>query len=398
MLYGILTVLFLLSGFALVYTYFLYPRFVIWYAKNKKGNTQFFDEDSLPYVSVLMSVYNEESVIDQKIQSLLQQDYPKHKLSIFIGSDCSADQSDEIVQKYADANPNLFFFPFYERQGKPGVINQLATKAFAKTSDENHIFLITDANVILSPVVLKKLSRHFKNPAIAIVDANMVHTGMQVEGISLSEDYYISSEVTLKHSESLIWGKMAGPFGGCYALRASYFCEVPANFLVDDFYIAMKVFEKGGDVINDLEAVCYEAVSHEMMEEFRRKARISAGNFQNLVTFPHLWWPPFRLPAFVLFSHKVLRWLGPLFILIMMVISLLFTIWGVLYYQLFFAALCFGVFILPLLDKSLNKLGLNLFLLRSIRYFMLMNIALAKGFFKFLKGIKHNAWEPPKRN
>ena len=195
-----------------------------------------------------------------------------------------------------------------------------------------------------------------------------------------------------------MWGMIAGPFGGCYALRSDWFCEVPSNFLVDDFYIGMRVLEKGGLIINDLEAVCYEAVSHELKEEFRRKARISAGNFQNLVTFPHLWWPPVKLPAFILFSHKILRWFGPFFMLIMIFVSGALAWAGFYLYQLIFLALVLGIFSVLSLDKILNKIGLNIFLLRSIRYFLMMNVALFMGFINFLKGIKHNAWEPPKRN
>jgi cellulose synthase/poly-beta-1,6-N-acetylglucosamine synthase-like glycosyltransferase len=384
----------------LFYSYFLYPQLLKWLVKNKKSNQELYQkEQDYPFVSVLMSVYNERRVIEEKIQCLLQLDYPEDKILIYIGSDRSTDGSNEIIEEYAGKYDRLSFFPFYERQGKPGVINQLATEALNNHTDgSEHIFLITDANVIMTPVALKKLTQHYKNEKVAIVDANMVHTGMKDESISHSENFYISSEVGLKNRESRMWGKMAGPFGGCYSIRADWFCEVPSNFLVDDFYIAMKVFEKGGHVINDLEAVCYEAVSHELTEEFRRKARISAGNFQNLVTFPHLWWPPFKQPAFVLFSHKVLRWFGPFFIGIMLISSVILAFSGMIEYKWIFSALVLGTFVLPLFDIVLNKMGVNIFLLRSVRYFLLMNVALFQGFINFLKGIKHNAWEPPKRN
>lgn len=396
----LLSLAFWLSVLAFLYTYIFYPQLLKLLARNKKDNEDTYTrDDELPYVSILMSIYNEERVIREKLDSLLSLDYPKDKLVIFAGSDCSSDGSNEILEDYASRFPQLTFFPFTERNGKPGVINKLADAARENhPSMDDHVFLITDANVILTPVVLKKLCRHYKNEAITIVDANMVHVGMKAEGISQSEDYYISSEVTLKNMESRLWGKMAGPFGGCYAIRASWFCEVPSNFLVDDYYIAMRVFEKGGNIINDLEAVCYEAVSHELKEEYRRKARISAGNFQNLVTFPHLWWPPYKLPGFVLFSHKVMRWFGPFFIILMILTSGILAILNVGMYKLIFFAIILGIPAVILLDKILNKIGLNIFLLRSVRYFLLMNAALFKGFINFLKGIKHNAWEPPKRN
>lgn len=391
---------FWLSVFLLVYSYFLYPLLLKWLVKNKGVNAVVYDkEEDLPFVSVLMSIYNEEAVIAEKLESLLKLNYPEGKIIIYAGSDCSSDRSNEILREYAEKYPGISFFPFEERNGKPGVINRLALEAAKiRPKGSNHIFLITDANVILTSNVLKSLARHYKNEKIVIVDANMVHVGMMDEGISKSENYYISSEVALKNREARMWGMIAGPFGGCYALRSDWFCEVPSNFLVDDFYIGMRVLEKDGLIINDLEAVCYEAVSHELKEEFRRKARISAGNFQNLVTFPHLWWPPVRLPAFILFSHKILRWFGPFFMLLIIFCSGVLAWAGFYLYQLIFFALVLGIFSVLSLDKILNKLGINIFLLRSIRYFLMMNVALFMGFINFLKGIKHNAWEPPKRN
>ncbi|HHB52579.1 MAG TPA: glycosyltransferase, partial [Saprospiraceae bacterium] len=216
-----------------------------------------------------MAVYNEEKVIQEKLQCLQDLNYPKDKLAVFVGSDCSSDQTNPIIQYIQTSFPQLFFYPFQERQGKPGVVNQLAQKAIANyPQTDNHIFLMTDANVILEKDCLKNLARHFVDDDIVIVDANMVNIGMQEAGISQSENQYISSEVRLKNNESIAWKIMAGPFGGCYTLRASHFHPVPKNYLVDDFYITMKVLEQKGGVINDLEAICYEAVSHEIQEEF----------------------------------------------------------------------------------------------------------------------------------
>ena len=121
---------------------------------------------------------------------------------------------------------------------------------------------------------------------------------------------------------------MIGPFGGCYMLRSNYFSKVPDNYLVDDFYIAMEVFRKGGLAINDLSAICTESNSSDILEEFKRKSRISAGNFQNLLTFKNLLWPPFSKLAFNFISHKVLRWLGPLFIATFTILGLILGLSG----------------------------------------------------------------------
>ncbi|MCB9288601.1 MAG: glycosyltransferase [Lewinellaceae bacterium] len=396
----LLAIAFWVSLLSIGHSYLFYPLLLRWLARGKKENQIVYSsEEAWPPVSVIMSAYNEQSVIRQKMDSLLHLDYPQGKLRFYIGSDCSTDRTNTIIEEYASRNPHLHFFPFSERRGKPGVINELTARAEEKQGkNKDHVFVITDASVMMDPHCLKALVRHFKNQEVDIVDAHMIHVGMREDGISRAEDEYISSEVGLKHREGLAWGKMIGPFGGCYAVRASRFSRVPPNFLVDDFYITMKVFEQGGKAISDLEATCREPVSHELREEFRRKARISAGNFQNLTTFTHLWWPPVRPLSFAFFSHKVLRWLGPFFIFAILLSSAILGFRGNLFYALLFSVMAGGLILLPLLDLLLNSLGVNILPLRGARYFVMMNLALLQGFINFIKGIRSNVWEPTKRN
>ena len=354
--------------------------------------------ETWPRVSVVMSVYNEESVIAEKLDSLLELEYEDGPLEVFIGSDCSSDQTNEIVSRYAQRYPQIHFFPFTERRGKPGVINQLVEIISARAAaGADHIYLLTDANVILKKDILLKLIRHFKDQEIMLVDANMISVGVREEGISKSEDTYVTREVMLKHYEGLLWGTMIGPFGGCYSLRSDHYHPVPPRYLVDDFYITMKAFEQGGKAINDLEAECYEAISHEIKEEYRRKSRISAGNFQNLRTFRHLLKFPFDRLGFAFFSHKVLRWFGPFLILSTFTTAMVLSLRGNLFYLWMLILQGIILFGIPIADTLLKSLNINILPFRSITYFNIMNLALLEGYFKYLKGIKNNVWEPPKR-
>lgn len=383
---------------ALGYTYVGYPLLLKWLARGRKLDTdQFGPADSWPRISVLMAVYNEERVIAQKMDSLLLQDYPSHLIHYYVGSDCSSDQTNVILEEYATAHERLRFLPFSTRQGKPGLINQLAAYAVADhPAGPDHIFIITDASVMLRPDVVQKLARHFKTRQLAIVDALIVHTGMQASGISRSEDTYISGEGRIKHWESICWKRMIGPFGGCYALRSDFFSPVPSTFLVDDFYITMRAFEQGGLAINEPEAICFEPVGHEIHEEFRRKSRISAGNFQNMRTFRRLWWPPWGLPNFPFFSHKILRWLGPFWVIGAGLSCGFLALFNLIYQWAFW--LMVAVFVLaPLADLGLRRMGFHWLPLRHIRYFLLMNLALLAGFIRYQKGIHSNVWQPPKR-
>ncbi len=384
----------------LVHSYLFYPLILSLLARGKKSNAILYDKtEDLPQVSVVMSVYNEERVIRQKLDSLIAVNYPRDRWRILIGSDCSSDQTNAIITEYAKSYPELHFFPYTERQGKPIVVNKLVESAASLVPlSADHLFLFTDASVILAEDTVWQLVRHFKNPEIFLVDANMQTMGVQQKGISRSEHQYLSGEVRLKQMESLVWGKMIGPFGGCYAMRSNYYEPVPPGYLVDDFYITMRAYEKGGMAINELKALCYEGLSHDIKEEYRRKSRISAGNFKNLATFKHLLWPPYRPLAFGFLSHKVLRWFGPFFIIFVLV-SCSYLAWsGNNFYRglLFLLGLWFiGA---PILDGLLQRLKINWLPLRSITYFNNMNLALLEGFFKYLKGVKSNVWQPPRRD
>jgi len=185
-----------------------------------------------------------------------------------------------------------------------------------------------------------------------------------------------------------------GPFGGCYALRKNYYSQIPPNFLVDDFFINMKVLEKGGKCINEKNARVYEDVSNDLNEEFRRKVRIATGNFQNLFTFFPLLFK-FNNISFCFFSHKVLRWLGPIFIIISLITS--FVLKSIAFYNWIFVAQI-GFYLIPFLDMLLKKLNIHILLLRFITHLLAMNLALFIGMWKYFKGVRTSIWEPTKRH
>jgi hypothetical protein len=188
---------------------------------------------------------------------------------------------------------------------------------------------------------------------------------------------------------------MMGPFGGCYAIRREDYSQVPSNALVDDFYINMKIFEKGKLAVNNLDAKVYEDVSNNLKDEFTRKIRIATGSFQNLKWFGHLLWPMNSGIAFTFLSHKVLRWIGPFFILFAF-ISNLFLL-KTPFYQLALLLQIIAL-LLPLLDYLLRKMNIHNSILRFITHFYSMNMALFIGFFRFLKGVDSGIWKVTKRN
>jgi cellulose synthase/poly-beta-1,6-N-acetylglucosamine synthase-like glycosyltransferase len=391
------------SALALIHSYFIYPFLLKILASRKKSNSIIFSrEEKLPSISILIPAYNEEQVIEEKIQNIFNSDYPSDRLEVLVGSDSSTDKTNEIVRNYEKRHKNLHLVEFKSRSGKPKIINQLSAQT------NNEILVLTDANIMLHADALFEMCKHFKNENIALVDTNMQHKGLKKEGISRQEKTYIQGEVAIKNAEGKIWGGMIGPFGGCYAIRKNYYTEVPENSLVDDFYISMKVLEKGGQAINEINASVYEDASSVLREEFRRKIRIAGGNFQNLFRFLHLLFR-FDHISFCFLSHKVLRWLGPLFILLAYLSNCLIVfnivkqygyeyVFGIKEFYITTFLLQNLLFFMPVLDFSLNKLGFHPLIPRLISHFLSMNLALLIGFFRFLSGIKSGVWVPTQRN
>lgn len=361
----------------------------------KKEYKSFTVEDELPKLSVLLSVYNEESVIAAKIESVFNTKYPREKIEFLIGSDNSDDKTNEIITRCVQTNQSVRFFPFARRQGKQNVINKLVDEAVGE------ILVLTDANVFFNENTLFEMVKYFKDTRVGLVDTQMLHSGLIANGISVQESAYINREAKIKNQESLLWGSMMGPFGGCYAVRKDAYSRVPSTFLVDDFYINTQVLLKGLYAINNLKALVYEDVSNNLKDEFRRKIRIATGNFQNLkkfgfVLFKSLYSKSISVGmGFTFFSHKVIRWFVPLLV-ISMAITSAFMSSEILYFALLLALM--SSFLIPFVDLILKNWGINLKLLRFTTHFYSMNLALLIGLFKFFKGVKTGTWKPTKRN
>ena len=382
--------LFFICVFLIVYTYLLFPLFIIFLSRNKKLNSEIYSKvEDMPDVSILIAAYNEQDIIKEKVLSIINADFPKTKIEILVGSDCSTDDTNKIITDLALEYTFIRALIFDERSGKSGVVNKLVKEA------KNEILILTDANIMFSKDTIISIVRHFKNQQIGLIDSNMVNIGIKKSGISFQEKTYISSEVKFKHAESKLWGLLMGPFGGCFSIRKSLFKPIPEHFLVDDFFVCMHILKNGHLAINDLEAVVYEDVSNQISEEFRRKRRISMGNFINLHYFRKLLLQPFSKLGFLYISHKVLRWFGPLILLMIITTNFFLLTNGTFYKATFFLQLIF--FILPFIDLLLRKIGIHIIILRFNTHFYSMNLALFMGMIDYLTTTKKGAWEPTKR-
>lgn len=383
-------IIFWVSVVALLQSYLIYPLIAGILSGLRDENKQVLAvTDELPYVSIIMAVFNEENVIFEKIQSIYDTGYPADRLELLVGSDGSSDRTNEILEEFARDFKSFHSFAFPERRGKPAVINELQDKA------RGEILVMTDAQVLFTQHTIFELVKHYRNDQIGLVGANILNTRIDKSGISFQEWSFMSREIKLKYHEGRAWGTMIGAYGACYSLRNEYYSKIPEGYSVDDFYITMKVLENHKKCILEMKALGYENVPNRLSEEFRRKIRIASGNFQNLKAFYKLLWPPFTGLAFSFFSHKVLRWLGPFFLLLILISNCVLA-----FNHPFYRILLIiqgGLIICPFIDFLLRKIGLHIVILRFITHFYSMNLALLAGFLKFIKGTETNVWQPTRR-
>lgn len=342
----------------------------------------------LPFVSVLMSAYNEEKVIREKMISLLASDYPAELTEFLVGSDCSDDRTDEILKEIAASDRRIRYFSSPVRKGKASMLNMLASEAHGE------ILVITDANVIFTPGTVRELAAGFTLDAAGLCDATLVPCRSDDRGIMSQENLYSRFEIALKRAEGELWGAMPGPYGGCYAVRRCLFPDIPANTLVDDLFVGLTVLAKGYRSFNIPGATVMEDTQPDIAVQFLRRVRIASGSFQNLFRFGPF--PSKRFTtSFVFFSHKVLRWSSPLLLAAFFMTTVILS--GNSDFYLWVTAVQLIFIILSALDLLPGWHGSKVRYLRYITQFLMMNAALAAGFVKALRGIKSGIWEPTKR-
>lgn len=387
----LLIILFLLCLLIPLFSYVIFPM----YMKISAGSIQrtknnYAAVTEWPLVTVVFSVFNEEKVIKRKLESILNSDYPKEKIQVIIGSDNSTDLTNQIIESFASQNSNIILIKKNTRNGKLKIINELIDL----TQTEHLIF--TDANVFFEPQTIKALVYNLVVKNAKLVCGNIHKFSPKNEGISDQEIFYMNFENQLKHHESLKYGFCVGVEGGCYAIMKGSFVKVPDGFLMDDFFITLDVISKKGKVLFEPEALCYEDVNDSPMIEFKRKIRISLGNFRNLKFYKRLLFPLHKGFGFAFFSHKVLRWITPFSIVFSFFISFALAFYIPLFVLI---TICYSLLIIfPLVTIVMEKINFKIPLVNSLGHFILMNCGLLLGYFKFISASNESAWEPPKRN
>jgi cellulose synthase/poly-beta-1,6-N-acetylglucosamine synthase-like glycosyltransferase len=374
--------IFLLSAVLIVYAYEGFPVLLRIMAKQSR-RTLSPSRDFRPSVTVLVPVYNEEKVILSKIRNCLALNYPRHLLEILICSDFSSDNTALIAKPFCDRG-EVRFLHYGVRSGKTGVLNKSIPQATGE------IIVLTDANTMLEPDSLLKLAGHYSSSKTGAVMGQVKLVVPNNAGGLEKEIKYREFETNLKYNEGL-FGAAIGAFGGFYSIRKSLFKNLPPNaYSNDDLLIPMQILGNGYKTIFEPEAVSFEDTGVSIEEEFGRRIRIGAGNFQSFFLLLSMLNPlRFRIALFY-FSHKVLRWFSPLLFILVLTSNILlansFFFAVLLACQVFFYGMALAGFVV-------SRFKASVFPATPIYHFVSMNIALVLGFLRYIRGIKSAVWQ-----
>ncbi|NOT83482.1 MAG: glycosyltransferase family 2 protein [Methylococcaceae bacterium] len=353
------------------------------YLVNKKEHDVIAIE-SWPAVAVVIAAFNEEKHIIERINNLLAQNYPVDKLTLYIGSDGSTDDTVALVNTIKDKR--VVLFDYAVNRGKVSVLNDLLTHI------NQTVVVFSDANAFFKPDALKKLTRHFVgNNAIAGVCGELqLIDGQKGDN---QDGLYWRLERFLKFHEGKINGFL-GANGAIYALRREHCQPLPADTIIDDFMLFMNVALAGHQLIYDNEAIAEEEIVTDRSGEYRRRVRIGAGNYQAFFRLLSLYHPKQKWRILTYSSHKVIRWFTPHFMLLLLILNVL-LLGKLLYKLIFIAQLLVYITVFVIVKYKKNQ---PLSALINLPVFLItMNFALGHGFINYIFGNANGAWKRTER-
>jgi len=264
-------------------------------------------EVDLPAVSLIIPAHNEERILEAKLNNALSLDYPADKLEVLVASDGSIDRTKSIGESFADRGVRLLAFS--PRRGKASAVNDAVVEANAA------VLCLCDANVMFRPDALRLLVHRLVDPRIGAATGD-VRLASHESNFGQGESLYYRIEKRLQVAESSV-GSLMGVDGGMYVLRKPLFQPLPADTILDDFVISMRVIQQGFRVVYEPAAVADENGTPLASQEFRRRVRVAAGAVQTIKRGDR---PPLSRPVelWQFVSHKLLRWLGPLWLILLL--------------------------------------------------------------------------------
>lgn len=374
-------IVFVASTAAILYVYLGYPILVFLISRLRPKPVA--KRELQPSVSIVITAYNEERHMREKLRNTLTLDYPKENLEIVVASDCSSDATDEIVREFAPQGVRLI------RQSHRG--GKTAAQNLAVENATGEIILFSDATSSYQANVVRKIVSNFADSSVGCVAGKLIYVDPAKTDTGSGARSYWGYETFLKENEARACS-LIGVSGCLYAVRrANYVPMYPEA--CSDFLIATLVYKQGLRTVYEPNAVCTEETNRRTDKEMRMRVRVISQTFTDLWRNLEML-NPFRsgFYAVQLFSHKVLRYSVPLFLLGVLVSSAVLAANSTLY-SLILAAQ-FVLYAAAFAAWVLEKIGLRVGPFAIPLYFVITNIASVAGFLQFLRGERYAAWEP----
>ena len=373
--------IFWVAVLAVAYTYAGYP--VLLMLLSRFRGKPVLSREYTPSVTVIIAAYNEERDLTAKLENTLALDYPKSELEIIVTSDCSTDGTDEIARSFSTRGVRLH--RQQERFGKTAAQNAAVEQA------RGEILIFSDATTHYRPDVLRMMIPAFADKSVGGVTGRVIYQEEADSSVGRGTQSYWNYEFFLKKHESNVCS-LIGVCGCMYAIRKSAYVPL-YNDACSDFIIATSLVEQGLRAVYVPEAVCIEEPNRQAKKELAARVRIISQTFSDLWRNRGML-NPFRsgIYAVQLWSHKVLRYVVPLFLILIFVASAFLASRNVFYGVLFFAQIAF--YLAAIISWVLEKAGLHFRLLALPQYFVITNLASLIAFVKFVSGETYTKWEP----
>lgn len=374
-------VIFWLSVAAVGYAYIGYPLLLTLISKIKPRPVR--SQEWTPSVSVIIAAYNEERDLAAKLENSLALDYPKSQLEIIVTSDCSTDRTDDIARSFAPRGVRLHRQE--ERHGKTAAQNAAVAQA------RGEIVVFSDATTHYRPDVVRLMVPAFADKSVGCVTGRVIYQDVKDSSVGTGTQSYWNYEFFLKKHESNVCS-LIGVCGCMYAVRKSAYVPL-YNDACSDFIIATTMVEQGLRAVYVPEAVCLEEPNRQAKKELAARVRIISQTFSDLWRNRGML-NPFRsgFYAIQLWSHKVMRYIVPVFLIVMFVTSAFLASRNLFYAALFVGQLAF--YLAALVSAVLERFGVTIRLLALPQYFVITNLASLIAFVKFLSGETYTKWEP----
>lgn len=334
-----------------------------------------------PTVTFLITAYNEEKNIAQKLRNTLELDYPNDKLEIIVASDGSTDRTDEIVRGFASQGVRLVRAE--GRVGKTETQNQAVRQA------RGDIIVFSDATTRYERSNLRKIVRNYADPQVGAVSGRYEYYNPTGATIGVGNILFWKYENFIKSAQTRI-KTITGCCGCIYSLRRALYEPLPAD-IISDLVEPLKIVEKGYRIVFEPEAVAYEQTTEKAKEEFNMRIRVITRGMRGMLFMRKLFNPfKFGFVSFQLVSHKLMRWLIPLF----MIAAFLFNAFllGPAFYNVTFA-LQLTFYVLAFAGWLGERYNIRSRLVSIPLYFMTVNVASLISMYRIWKGYKAVTWE-----